>query len=36
MGDLSKWLKSGEFSSKYSLVFHNCQDLSKAIFQVLH
>ena len=35
MADLAKWLKSGEFSSKYSLVFHNCQDLSKAVYKAL-
>jgi len=35
LNDLVNWLKSGQFSCRYSLYNNNCQDLCKAIYQWL-
>ena len=33
IGDVANWLKSKEFSPKYALLSHNCQDLCKAFYR---
>lgn len=32
MGDVIKWMKDHDFSAKYKLFTHNCQDLCKAFY----
>eukprot|EP01083_Nonionella_stella_P258593 883694_1 len=33
MGDVVKWIKSDDFSAKYSVTHHNCQDMCKAFWR---
>ena len=36
IGDIVRWMKTHEFSAKYSLISHNCQDLCKAFYTKLY
>jgi hypothetical protein len=33
LGDIVNWIKEKNFSSKYNLLGHNCQDLCKAVWR---